>query len=248
MEMRMLARDGVPGFYAATFGGFDLQTHFLAERSRKEAAHGVGLPAGGFHQFGQGRALGLFQKGDDAGALAGLAGRGGLGLGAAFRRLLAPARLAGRLCFCGRGRWLSGRRACFTRFCRLGSGCGLILLLCSHEFDCSLGGSYRSHDIHGSDGAAHQAKSEPCTRASWETAEGRRERAQSPRISLSKHARWWSQRGSRAIVRKVGSVRNSASSAERNRTYSWMAGARCTNIMIWETRAFETWPRRANSA
>src|ERR1700674_3378082 len=124
-----------------------------------------------FIQFGQGRALGLFQKGDDAGALAGLAGRGGLGLGAAFRRLLAPTRLAGRLCFCGRGRWLSGRRACFTQFCRLGSGCGLILLLCSPEFDCSLGGSYRSHDIHGSDGAAHQAKSEPCTRASWETAE-----------------------------------------------------------------------------
>jgi hypothetical protein len=44
--------------------------------------------------------------------------------------------------------------------------------------------------------------------------------AQSPRISLSKHARWWSQRGSQAIVRKVGSVRNSASSAERNRRYS----------------------------
>ena len=69
----MLARDRVRAFSVATFGGFDPKTHFLAERSRKEAAHGVGLPAGGFHQFGQGRALGLFQKGDDAGALAGRA-------------------------------------------------------------------------------------------------------------------------------------------------------------------------------
>jgi hypothetical protein len=143
MEMRMLARDGVHAFYAATFGGFDLQTHFLAERSRKEAAHGVGLPAGGFHQFGQGRALGLFQEGDDMGSLAALAGRGGLGLGAAFRRLLAPAGLSGRLGFRGRGTWLSGRRTRFTRFCRLGSYCGLILLLRSHESDSSFGGSYR---------------------------------------------------------------------------------------------------------
>ena len=95
--MRMLARDGVHAFYAATFGGFDLQTHFLAERSRKEAAHGVGLPAGGFHQFGQGRALGLFQEGDDMGALAALAPRSGLGLGPAFRRFLAPTGGSGRL-------------------------------------------------------------------------------------------------------------------------------------------------------
>ena len=149
--MRMLARDGVHAFYAATFGGFDLQTHFLAERSRKEAAHGVGLPAGGFHQFGQGRALGLFQESDDMGALAALAPRSGLGLGPAFRRLPAPPGLSGRLGFCGRGRWLSGRRARLTRFCRLESGRGLILLLRSHEFDSSFGGSYRSHDIHGSD-------------------------------------------------------------------------------------------------
>ena len=156
--MRTLARDGVHAFPVSTFGGFDLQTHFLAERSRKEAEHGVGLPAGGFHQFGQGRALGLFQEGDDMGALAGLTGRGSLGLGPAFRRLLAPA-------------GFSGRRARPTRFCRR-SGCRLILLLRSHQFDSSFGGSYRSHDIHGSDWAGHQAKSEPCTRAPRETTEG----------------------------------------------------------------------------
>src|ERR1700674_6032485 len=103
--MRMLARNGVRAFSVATFGGFDLQPHFLAERSRKEAAHGVGLPAGGFHQFGQGRALGLFQEGDDMGALAALAPGSSLGFGPAFRRLLAPT-------------GLSGRRARLTRFCR----------------------------------------------------------------------------------------------------------------------------------
>ena len=75
----MLARYRVHAFSVATFGGFDPKTHFFAERSRKEAAHGVGLPAGGFHQFGQGRALGLFQEGDDMGALAALAPRSGLG-------------------------------------------------------------------------------------------------------------------------------------------------------------------------
>ena len=149
--MRILARDGVHAFSAAPLGGFDLQPHFLAEGSRKEAAHGVGLPAGGFHQFGQGRALGLFQEGDNMGALAAWSRRGGLGPGPAFRRLLAPAGLSGRLGFCGRGRWLSGRRARLTRFCRLESGRGWILLLRSHEFDSSFGGSYRRHDIHGSD-------------------------------------------------------------------------------------------------
>src|ERR1700694_5189241 len=107
--MRMLARNRVHASSVATFG-FDPKTHFLAERSRKEAAHGVGLPAGSFHQFGQGRALGLFQEGDNMGSLAALAGRGGLGLGAAFRRLLAPAGLG----FRGRGTWLSGRRTRFT--------------------------------------------------------------------------------------------------------------------------------------
>jgi hypothetical protein len=45
------------------------------------------------------------------GALAALAPRSGLGLGPAFRRLLAPAGLSGRLGFSGRGGWLSGRRA-----------------------------------------------------------------------------------------------------------------------------------------
>ena len=59
-RIRMLARGGVHTFPAVTFDGFDLESHFLAERFRKKAAHGVGLPAGGFHQFGQARALGFF--------------------------------------------------------------------------------------------------------------------------------------------------------------------------------------------
>ena len=106
------------------------------------------------------------------GALAALSDRSGLGPGPAFRRFLAPAGLLGRLGLRGAGRCLSRRCARLARFCGLGSGCGLILLLRSHEFDCSFGGSYRSHDIHGSDWAAHQAKSEPYTRAPGETAEG----------------------------------------------------------------------------
>jgi hypothetical protein len=56
----MLVRDGIDAFSVAAFGGFDLQPHFLAERSGREAAHRVNLPAGGFHQLGQGRASRLF--------------------------------------------------------------------------------------------------------------------------------------------------------------------------------------------
>ena len=78
---------------------------------------------------------------------------------AKIRRLLTPDGLSGRLGFCGRGRWSSGRRARFTRFCRLGSYCRLILLLRSHEFRSSFGGSYRGHDIHGSDRPEDQVKS-----------------------------------------------------------------------------------------
>ena len=87
-EMRVLARDGVHAFSVATFGGLDLQSHILAERSRKEAAHGVGLPACGFHQFGQGRALGLFQEGDDVGPLLPWPGVEALALGRRFGAVL----------------------------------------------------------------------------------------------------------------------------------------------------------------
>ena len=131
----MLARDGVHAFPVSAFGGFDLQRHFLAKGSGKETAHGVSLPACGFHQFGQGRAFGRFQEGDNMGALAALAPRSSLG--PAFPPLFAPAGFRADLAcvVTARGFWAAAR-------CRR-SGCRLILLLGSHESDCSFGGSYR---------------------------------------------------------------------------------------------------------
>jgi len=38
------------------FGGFDLEPHLLAQRAANKAANGMRLPAGGFHQLGQGGA------------------------------------------------------------------------------------------------------------------------------------------------------------------------------------------------
>ena len=229
----MLARDGVHAFPVAAFGGLNLQPHLLAKGSGKKTAHGVGLPAGGFHQFGQGRAFRFFQEGDDTSALAALVGCGSFCPGLAFRRLLAPTGLCGRLGLRVRGRRLSGRSARFIQFCRLGhSSCGLILFLRSHEFQSSFGGSDRVTTFMALIDRKIKQNLKPL-QISPEKAEGTAMGGvQSPRINLARHARWWSQRGSRAIFRKFGSVRKPVLSAERNRTYSWMAGARCSNIMI----------------
>jgi len=44
----ILFRELVNALAVISFAGLDLQAHFLAQGG-KEAAHGMGLPAGGFH-------------------------------------------------------------------------------------------------------------------------------------------------------------------------------------------------------
>src|SRR6266478_2934060 len=60
------------------FGGIDSQAHLLTERAGKEAAHTMGLPTGGSHQFRKRRSTFTAQQRQNLGFLAALAGSGRL--------------------------------------------------------------------------------------------------------------------------------------------------------------------------
>jgi len=56
------ALDGVAPLPILTLGGGDGQPHFLADRTRQEAAHRMRLPIRGFHDLLQGGSAGPFQQ------------------------------------------------------------------------------------------------------------------------------------------------------------------------------------------
>src|SRR5229473_3147437 len=65
----ILLRELVNALAVVSLAGLDLQTHFLAQIAGKEAAHGMGLPAGGFHEVFQSGAAGPFQQFQHPGGL-----------------------------------------------------------------------------------------------------------------------------------------------------------------------------------
>ena len=70
--------DGVGPLAVIAFGRRHSQAHFLADRARKEAAHGMWLPARSFHELFGCDATGPLQQVQDLVGLAALAGRAGL--------------------------------------------------------------------------------------------------------------------------------------------------------------------------
>ena len=62
--------DRVDALALLRFGGRDRQQKLLAEVTRQEATHGVGLPASGLHQFAQRRSIGALQQIKHSGCLA----------------------------------------------------------------------------------------------------------------------------------------------------------------------------------
>src|ERR1700730_14963557 len=143
----VLAPDRVHPLAVVALGGFDLQAQLLAEGAGHEPADGVGLPAGSFHQVGQGGALGIFQQGDNLGGLAALAGGRRAFLG--FVRLFCRAGLTGRLALGGRNVARPWRNAgLFGGLWLLGRSSGLLggsffRVLTVHA-DSPSGGSYRA--------------------------------------------------------------------------------------------------------
>ena len=87
----MLSADRIDARAILAFGGLHGQAHLLAERAGKEAAHTMGLPTGGSHQFQKRRSTFTAQQRQNLGFLTALAGWG---------RLLLRAGLVGAL-------WLS---------------------------------------------------------------------------------------------------------------------------------------------
>ncbi len=66
----MLLDEAVNAIAMLSFGGFNLEAQSLAQSAGQEATHGVGLPAGGFHQVVQGSATRPAQQVEDFGRLA----------------------------------------------------------------------------------------------------------------------------------------------------------------------------------
>ncbi len=105
----MLLDEAVDAIAILPFGGFNVEAHFLAQGAGEEAAHGVGLPVGSFHEVVQSHAARPLQQVQDFGRLACWAGATGwcAGLGA----FTCPGGLAPRLggAGLGAGLWLLGR-------------------------------------------------------------------------------------------------------------------------------------------
>ena len=109
----MLPTDRVGALPVLALGGRDGQPHLLAHGPGQEAADGMRLPAGGFHQFLGGDAARPLQQVQDLGGLAAVArlGLGGLGFLRALGRFLGRGGLLPRLALGGRnGRatWRTG--------------------------------------------------------------------------------------------------------------------------------------------
>src|SRR6266481_4624041 len=75
---RVLTAERIDARAILAFGGIDSQAHLLAERAGKEAAHTMGLPTGGSHQFRKCRSTLTAEQRQNVGLLAALAGRGRL--------------------------------------------------------------------------------------------------------------------------------------------------------------------------
>src|SRR5580698_8549435 len=147
--------------------GLDLQTHLSTEYAGDKPAHGVSLPAGGFHEIGSGGAGGSLQQVENLGRLTAvpdvfiiLFGLGRLGARQGFlrRHLLLPRLSLGswhvaRLC--ADTRPFGGSRYDSRHF-SLGLR-GLFWILV--HFVLSLGGDYRAH-IHRSESRRLQANSD----------------------------------------------------------------------------------------
>src|ERR1700694_700095 len=96
----MLPRDRVDALAVFALSGLDSQSHLLAESARHESANRMRLPAGEFHDLGQGSALRPLDHFQDLSRLAAAAHT--LGLFFALGRTLALRGLLGRLGLRGR--------------------------------------------------------------------------------------------------------------------------------------------------
>ena len=157
----------VPSF-AVLDRGLDLETHLSTEHAGNKSAHGVSLPAGGFHKIGSRDAGRSLQQIEDLGCFSALADAltllfglgwlnahvGLLGLNRLLARLTPGLRHVARLCADTRAfgaNWGGGDWGF-----RLGVS-GLFRILV--HFVLSLGGDYRDH-IHRSESRRLQANSD----------------------------------------------------------------------------------------
>src|SRR5713226_2771025 len=107
---RVLTGDRIDLRAILAFGGIDSQADRLALRAGKEAAHTMGLPTGGSHQFQKRRSTFTAQQRQNLGFLAALAGWGRLVLLAGLWRRFGSLRPhMGRLCASIRRQVLNGR-------------------------------------------------------------------------------------------------------------------------------------------
>src|SRR5260370_6150942 len=172
----ILLRELVNALAVVSLAGLDLQTHFLAQITGKEAAHGMGLPAGGFHEVFQSGAAGTFQQFQYPGGFTALADSVSLrcrGLARRFDGLFGRCGLLGRLRLDERNAGL--RRGDFgvLGWLRLPSGGGrglgwFSIFRGGYRHDaCSFGGDYRSHDMDHSEALALQEKSLEIRKRRW---------------------------------------------------------------------------------
>src|SRR5229473_1880939 len=107
---RVLSAERIDARAILAFGGIYSQAHLLAERAGKEAAHAMGLPTGGSHQFQKRRSTFTAQQRQNIGLLAAFAAWGRLllraGLLARFGSFRPHTR---RLCASLRRQVLNGR-------------------------------------------------------------------------------------------------------------------------------------------
>src|SRR6266704_5647437 len=107
---RVLSAERIDARAILAFGGLHRQAQLLAERAGKKAAHTMGLPTGGSHQFQKRRSTFTAQQRQNVGFLAALAGWGRLLLRAGLLRRFGSLRPhTGRLCASIRRQVLNGR-------------------------------------------------------------------------------------------------------------------------------------------
>src|SRR5262249_11210290 len=128
----VLLRQAVNALAVLAFGGFDLEPHLLPQGAADEPAYRMRLPAGGFHNLGDGSALRTLNQRQYGGGLAAFpdpASFRSLGLFGPFGGLLFGGRLLGSLPL--RRRTLRALFATFGlpfRFAGLGFGSQLRIL------------------------------------------------------------------------------------------------------------------------
>jgi len=178
--LRRLGFDRVAALAVLALGRRHRQAHFLPDGAGQKAAHGMRLPARGFHQFLGRYAPGALQQGEDGFSLATLAHplllggflwAGGLGFGGRFGRFLGWGGLLGRLGLLLRNvgaLWRDTRLLGGFRLLARRQGWGAAVFFCNRCIHVlSFGGDYRVHDMDHSGAPGKQVNSVGNRRRRW---------------------------------------------------------------------------------